>query len=172
MSNQPLHPQTAGELADLMMKLSGNPKTRQRLLSMVKEVQPNYRAPADVQLAEFKEQTRIEREKERADWQKQQLANARAKQRNHLIESGRYDEQQVKEIEEKVMKHYGLGDYEAAAKIYASDTAPAKPREGDLKYRHGKIWEFPDLPGLMQNPEKAALDAAYSVIDELRAGKR
>ncbi len=68
------------------------------------------------------------------------------------------------------MKRYGLNDYEAASKLYAADLAPQRPSNAN-KMRHGQIWEFPNLPGLLQNPDKAANDAAYSIIDEMRAGR-
>jgi hypothetical protein len=163
--------QTLLELGNLALKLAGNPKTRRQFLKQVKEVDPNYRAPADVQLEEFKEETKREREEERIRYnaQVQQARSGQARQK--LISDGRYTEDQVKEIEEKVMKRYGLHDYEAASKLYAADLEPTKP-SNNQRGRHGQIWEFPDLPGLLQNPEKAASDAAYAVIDELRSGRR
>jgi hypothetical protein len=162
--------QTLLELGQLALKLAGNQKTRRKFLAQVKEVDPNYRPPADVQLEDFKEQTKREREEEKIRAQAEQHQQRAAGQRQRLIESGKYTDDQVKEIEEKVMKRYGLNDYEAGAKLYAADLAPARPSNGQ-KARHGQIWEFPNIPGLLQNPEKAASDAAYAVIDELRAGR-
>lgn len=166
MANQ----QTLIELGQLALKLAGNEKTRRRFLAQVKEVDPNYRPPADVQLADFKDQTKREREEEKIRAQAERDQEKHARAREKLIESGKYTEDQVKEIEEKVMNRYGLRDYDAATKLYAADLAPQRPSNAQ-KMRHGQIWEFPDLPGLLQDPAKAASDAAYSVIDELRGNR-
>jgi len=163
-------PKTLHDLGVLALKIAGNPKTRREFLKQVKAVDPNYRPPADVQLQDFKDDLKKEREEEKIRERAEGYQRQAAAQRQSLIESGRYTEEQVVEMEEKVMKKYRLGDYEAASKLYAADIAPARPSNRD-KMRHGQIWEFPDLPGLLQNPEKAASDAAYAVIDELRAGR-
>ena len=161
--------QTEKDLAALMLKLSGNPKTRRKQLAMIREVDPNYRIPADVQLEEYKEQVKREREEEKIRAQAEKSQERQTGQRQGLIESGKYTEEQVKEIE-GVMRKYGLGDYDAGAKLYAADMTPAKASNAN-RPRHGQIWEFPDLPGLLQNPEKAATDAAYAVLDEMRSGR-
>jgi hypothetical protein len=57
--------QTEKDLAALMLKLSGNPKTRLHTLRMIKAIDPNYRIPADVQLEEYKAQVAREREAEK-----------------------------------------------------------------------------------------------------------
>lgn len=161
--------QTEKDLAQLLLKLSGNPKTRRHTLAMIKAVDPNYRIPADVQLEEYKAQVAREKENDKITAQAEKSRERQQGQRQGLIQSGKYTEDQVKEIE-GVMSKYGLGDYEAGAKLYAADMAPAKASNRD-RPRHGQIWEFPDLPGLLQNPEKAANDAAYAVLDEMRAGR-
>lgn len=162
--------QTLLDLGTLALKIAGNPKTRRDFLKQVKAVDPSYRPPADVQLEDFKEEFRREESDKQIRAQAQYQQRQRAGQRQKLLESGRYNEEQVVEIEEKVMKKYGLNDYEAGAKLYAADLAPNRPSNRD-KPRHGQIWEFPDLPGLLNNPEKAATDAAYAVIDELRGNR-
>ena len=51
----------------------------------------------------------------------------------------------IKEIEEKIMPKYGIGDYEGAAKIYANDFRPPAPKPGAS---NGAAWSFPmDLRG-------------------------
>lgn len=161
--------QTEKDLAALLLKLSGNPKTRLHTLRMIKAIDPNYRIPADVQLEEYKAQVARDKENDKIKAQAEKSREKQTTQREGLITSGKYNEDQVKEIE-TVMTKYGLGDYEAGAKLYAADMAPARASNKD-RPRHGQIWEFPDLPGLLQNPEKAATDAAYAVLDEMRAGR-
>jgi hypothetical protein len=166
----PPNEQTLMDLGKLALKLAGNPKTRGAFVKAVKEVEPNYRPPADVQFSDFKDELR----KEAAEREKKEKDDARkattAAQRQTLLDSGRYTEDQVAEIEAGVMKKYKLDDYDAAAKLYAADMKPSQPSNHD-KMRHGQIWEFPDIPGLLNNPDKAASDMAYSVIDELRASR-
>lgn len=166
----PLDAKTTADMATLLMKLSGNPKTRRKQLELVKELDPNYRLPADVQIASLKEDLTKDREEEKIRTRAENYQRQSQAQRKALIDSGRYTEEQVKEMEEKVMKRYRLGDYEAASKLYAADIEPARPSSRD-RARHGQIWEFPDIPGLLQNPDKAATDAAYSIIDEMRSGR-
>ena len=163
-------PKTVSDMATLLLKLSGNPKTRRKQLELVKEMDPNFRLPADIQVESLKEDLKKEAEEAKIRAQAEKYQRQSKSQRQALLDSGRYNEEQVKEIEEKVMKKYRLGDYEAASKLYAADIAPAKPSNRE-KMRHGQIWEFPDIPGLLQNPDKAATDAAYSIIDELNAGR-
>jgi hypothetical protein len=163
----PLHPQTAVAMGNLLHKLAGHPKTRAQVLSMVKEVEPGYRLPADVSVAEMEKRIRADLAKEKDEERKQRSAQARARQRAKLVET--HGEDAVKEIEEKIVKKYPNIDLDDAAKIYAMEDGPARPSPSRPEAsRHGQIWEFPDIPGLLQNPDKAAQNAAYAVIDELR----
>ena len=166
----PVSQQTEHELAQLALKLAGNPKTRRQFLAQVKQVDPNYRPPADVQLEDFKQEVKREREEEKMRAAGEAEQRRLTDQRQKLLDGGKYTPEQVAEIENTVMKKYGLRDYEAGAKLYAADLAPSRPSNAN-KMRHGQIWEFPNIPGLLQNPDKAASDAAYAVIDELRAGR-
>jgi hypothetical protein len=167
-----LAPQTTNDLAALALKLAGNPKTRAKFTRMVQEVSPSYRLPADVQLQEFEARSKREREEEKIRERAERAEERRTQARQGLINSGRYTEDQVVEIE-AVMKKHGLPSdkYDAGAKLYGADISPARPNNANQPMRHGQIWEFPNIPGLLQNPEKAASDAAYAVIDEMRAGR-
>jgi hypothetical protein len=81
-----------------------------------------------------------------------------------LLSGKKFDDATVKEIEEKVMTKYGISDYEAGAKLYLSDFKPppnARPTSTGT-------WTFPDIPGLSEDPAKAAREAAHLVIDEFR----
>lgn len=160
-----LHPQTAQALATLTQRIAGNPKTRDRLLNLVKEVDPNYRLPGDVEVKNLKAELQAERAKEKQEEANQRAANRRKNARSKLVQT--HGEEVVKEIEEGVLKKYPHLDYEDAAKLHAADKDPVRPT-GHRDIKPGKIWEFPTLPGLIENPEKAAADAAYAVIDELR----
>lgn len=163
-----MHPQTAIAMGQLMQRLAGNPKTRARALALVKEVDPTYRLPADVAVADLEARLRAEREQEKQNSTKAQREARYKAQRGELVKV--YGEDGVKAIEDGVLKKYPHLELEDAAKLYAADTSPATPR-GDKRadqFRHGQHWEFPSIPGLLENPDKAATDMAYAVIDEFR----
>lgn len=163
----PVDPATLQALGQLALKISGDPRTRNEFIKQVKTVAPEYRPPADVQFEEFKAQFKKEQEEKEIRAKAEQQERSRHNARNKLISSGKYTEEQVREMEEAVMKKHGISNYDVAAKVYAADTEPAKPSNRD-RMRHGQIWEFPNIPGLLQNPEKAASDAAYAIVDEFR----
>jgi hypothetical protein len=165
-----LHPQTAAALGQLLHKLAGNPKTRARTLGMIKELEPGYRLPGDIAVDNLRAEIKADLQKERDTENQNRAKNRRAKQRKDLVDE--LGEDVVKAIEDGPLKKYPHIDYTDAAKLYRSEDGPAMVGHRPETQKAGRIWEFPDLPGLMANPEKAAMDAAYSVIDELRAGKR
>jgi hypothetical protein len=168
--SQPLHPQTANAMGLLLQRLAGNPKTRARQLSLIKEVDPNYRLPADVAIEQLEFRHRQERENDKVNHWRTLRANTMKQQRAKLLE--RYEEAEIKQIEDGVMKKYPNLDYDDAARLHAAETAPAVAQHREAPGRRGQYWEFPSIPGLLENPEKAASDMAYSVIDELRGARR
>jgi hypothetical protein len=164
-----MHPQTAAAMGELLHRLAGNPKTRAQTLKLVKEVDPNYRLPADVAIDDLKAQIAAKDEADKRQAETNRAQNRRAGQRKKLLDSGDYDEKALKEIEETVMKKYPALDYDDAVKLYRAEAGPARPSHvRPEQFKQGQIWQFPDIPGLLQNPEKAAQDAAYSIIDEFR----
>jgi hypothetical protein len=167
-----MHPQTAMTLGVLLQRLSGNPKTRQRTIELIKEIDPGYRLPADVAVADLERRLRAEAAQTRQTEHQQRQKNRMAKDRKALVET--HGEDVVKDIEEKILKAKPNLTYQEAAVLHAAKDGPALPpsREPLPKFRHGQTWEFPDLPGLMQNPDKAATDMAYSMIDAFHAGQR
>jgi hypothetical protein len=166
-------PETLIELGKLSLKLARGKDTRRDFLKTVKKIDPNYMLPGDQQVQDLRTEME-DRDAARELKAATDASNARLeKQRQGLLDGtllpGRkFDADQVKEIEEKVMPKYGISDYEAAAKIYASDLKPAKP-SGKQPNGSNANWSFPDLPGLMDDPAKAAREAAHQVIDELHS---
>jgi len=167
---QQLHPQTAVALGNILHKLAGNPKTRAQTLGLVQQIEPGYRLPGDVAVQNLRAEIKADLEKEKRTEQENRAKNRRANARKKLVDE--LGEDVVKAIEEGPLKKYPHLDYDDAAKLHRAEDGPVQANSSrpDMQ-RSGRIWEFPDLPGLMANPEKAALDAAYGVIDELR-GKR
>ena len=172
-----IHPQTAMSLGLLLQRMSGNPKTRQKTLELVKELDPGYRLPADVQMEQFKAEQKAERDKEKAESNAAAAAQRRANGRKRMVDT--HGEEIVKAIEEGPLKKYPQLSWDDAAKIYASENrdivTPNGPRPE--RTRHGQLWELPVPEGLtaetfLANPEKAAQDVAYSMLDHFRAGGR
>lgn len=168
--SQQLHPQTAVALGNLLHKLSGNNKTRQRTLELIKEVEPGYRLPADVQMEQFKAQTKAERDAERRAEAEERNKRKRTSDRKKLAEE--YGEDYIKAIEEGPLKKYPHLDYDDAIKLHRADEIPTAVT-GSLpeRFRQGQIWEFPGDQSFLNNPAKAAQDVAYSMIDGFRAGR-
>jgi hypothetical protein len=165
-------PETLIELGKLTLKMSQNKDTRRPLLQTIKKVDPNYMLPGDQQVEDLRQELAEKREadelKAAQDAVKVRLENQRRGLLDGTLIPGRkFDEDQVKEIEDKVMPKYGLSDYEAGAKIYAADLKPAKPSGSDLPGQTA-TWTFPDIPGLFEDPAKASREAAFGVIGELR----
>lgn len=163
----PMTPQQATGIVQLAMKMAGNPKTRAHFFATAQAVDPSIRLPADVQLAQFKHESKREREEDKiraqAERLQEQQSAARAKLRR------KYNEEQVKEIEEKVMQKYGISDYEAAAKVYGSDLKPAKV---DNRPRRSSTWELPNFETFSKDPSRAAQEMAYDLIDRHNNGER
>ena len=161
--------ETLLELGRLALRLSRNEKTRRPFLKQVKEVAPNYQLPGDQQVEDLRAELAEAREKEQAERKSREVTNRLEKQRAGLIDgtllAGRsFDDATVKEIEEKIMTKYGISDYEAGAKLYLSDFKPPP----NAKPSTTATWTFPDIPGLNDDPAKAAREAAHQVIDEFR----
>ena len=171
-----IHPTTAMLLGLLMQRMAGNPKTRQRTLEMVKEIDPNYRLPGDVQITQLENKLKAEREQEKQDDRVARAKNRRDTQRKKLVDA--HGEDYVKGIEEGPLKKYPHLDFDDAAKLYAADSEPLAPTGNRPdQMRHGQIWEYPvpegaDAAAFMADPSKVAANVAYSMIDSFRAGKR
>jgi hypothetical protein len=164
--------ETLIELGKLALKMSRDKSTRRDFLKQVKKVAPDYQLPGDQQVEDLRQEleenklkdTEAARAKDiiaRLEAQRSDLAEGK------LIAGKTFTPEQIKEIEEKIMPKYGISDYEGAAKIYLGDFKPP-PSAG----RPGATtWTFPDLPGLFEDPSKAAREAANTVIDELHRGR-
>jgi hypothetical protein len=162
----PLHPQTAVAMGQLLHRLAGNPKTRSQTLGLIKEIDPSYRLPADVSIDNLRRELETKHQNEKRAEEQQRATNRRAKQRKDLVES--HGEDVVKQIEETTLKKYPHLDLKDAATLYSAENGPVTPHTNQKPARHGQYWEFPDIPGLLSNPDKAASDMAYAMIDEFR----
>lgn len=177
-----LSPQDQQRLSQLLFKMSHDEKTRADTARVMARVDPQAaKAFQDVflkdQFAQFKAELEQEKLKERAA----QAVQRQRAQRQELAKN--YTEEQIKEIEAKVMTPLGLGDYVAASKIYAADRPQLRPEfQPPPEVEHGgATWEFPTVPGkdgkmlsfedFAKNPAKASRDAAIQVITEFKRAR-
>jgi|SRR5215472_11059116 len=161
--------ETQLELGRLAYQLSRHKDTRRSFLKDTKKLKPDYTLPGDQQVQDLRDELEAKDEKNKIDAATAANTARLEKQRQGLLDGtlipGRkFDADAIKEIEEKIMPKYGIADYEAAGKIYASDFKPPQPKPGDRT----AAWSFPDIPGLMDDPAKAAREAAHSIIDEMQ----
>lgn len=167
MSEAKLSPEAQAQLAELSISLAHNPKTRKAFTKLVQEVDPSKRFP-DVEADDLRDTIKNEFEVRDQQAEARRIKAQTENQRADLLESGRYKEEDVKEIE-KIMEKHGISDYDVAAKVYSADTKPASPTS-DIKSR---TWQMPqlkkeDLGNLTQN----ARDKAYATIDEIRGRRK
>jgi hypothetical protein len=184
--NQPLirlSPQDMDRLSRLAFSLSHNEKTRAQFANLVKEVDPNSaKAFGDVFLEQKFNAFTKKFEDERLAERMQGAQQYRARQKNDVIKKRGFSTEQVADVE-KLMTHYGVNDWEAAADIYAQRNPPENP---DLKpppeIEHGgATWEFPTVAGkdgkmlsfedFRKDPIGASRNAAIKVITEFKRNR-
>jgi hypothetical protein len=167
------------DLSQLAYQLAHG-ESRKEFAKLVKKAAPERaKAFTDVDQEERIDALRAELE------QKEQLAEGRriqgelTKQRSDLIGSGRYNEDQVKDIEKIIERHGSTLDYNTAAVLYAHENPASNPQEGPPPDQlPGATWEFPTVNGrdgkpipfadFSKNPTAAAQNAAYQVITEFK----
>ncbi len=166
-----LDPQTAQALGELMHKLAHNPKSRKAVAKLVKEVDPDRAAAfTDIEIEDKIEALRTDWDNRELERTKDETTRRLAKQRADLLGKG-YTEDQIKEIEEKVMPKYGMSDYEAAAILWSHENPPSRPSPAEKRH-NGTHWEFPMFEQYSTDAKKASLDRAYETIDELHSARR
>src|SRR5215469_14084680 len=145
---------TAVQMGNLLHKLSRG-KNRRAQLGLIQSEEPGYRMPSDVAVADLEQKMRKEREDEKKKDQEERAKSRRARDRAALVSE--LGEDVVKQIDEGPLKKYPHLDYKDAAVLLRGENSPVSPsgRPPD-RFRHGQIWEFPDLPGLLNDPAKSA----------------
>lgn len=162
--------ETLIELGKLALKLARGKDTRRSFLKDVKKIDPNYTLPGDQQVADLRQELEDKEAERTLKQQQDEIKNRLERQRQGLMDGTlipgkKFDADSLKEIEEKIMPKYGISDYEGAARIYLGHNATAPQQQKPSGA--GTSWTFPDIPGLMDDPTKAAREAAAKVIDEL-----
>ena len=178
-----LSPADMDRLSKLAFNLSHNEKTRAQFADLVKEVDPSAaKAFADVNLEKKFNAWTQKFENDRLAERMQYAQRSREHQKTEVIKKRGFNETQVGEVQ-KLMTHYGVSDWEAAADIYAqrnpADDPSLKPPPELLD--QGSTWEFPTVPGadgkmlsfndFAKNPRKSSKDAAMQVITEFKRNR-
>jgi hypothetical protein len=164
--------------SQMLVGLSQDPQFRGAMAPMIAKKYPEHAGSfTDVALnnrmAAF-EKRQAQRESE---FQLRRYNAGIEQQRKDLIASGKYNEDQVKEIK-AVMDRYHLDDYNAGAVLYSHEKAPEIPDIPLPSERPGATWEFPSVEGrdgkvipfadFVKDPNGASANAAYRVINEFR----
>ena len=156
------------ELAELALKLSGNPKTRKAFLKLTKEVNPNTPIPEidveneiearvnAVREESAKEIKALKDERMKDKFEEQRLA---AKQEHGL------DDAQMKQMEEMMTKGELPADYNWAPKLFKQQIEPVGSTSYSAEY--GPL-AMPSAEGLMENEHRWSLSEAHRTVDELR----
>src|SRR5712671_2401330 len=171
-----LSPADMDRLSRLAFTLSHREDTRRDFAGLVKKADPGAaKAFGDVYLEDKFDAFKKSFEDERLAERMQNVARARDQQKRNVITKRKLSEAQVTEID-KIMQHYSLPDWDAAADIYAQRNPPPNP---DLTpppeiLAGGSTWEFPTVPGqdgkmmsfkdFKDNPSAASRNAAIQVI--------
>lgn len=178
-----LSPADMDRLSKLMMKLSHDPNTRREFAGLVGKVDKEaVKAFADVTIEEKFDAFTKKFEDDRTAEKMQYVAARRAQHKNQVVTKRRLTKEQVEAVD-KIAQHYNLGDWEAAADIYATRNPPPRP---DLKpppeIEYGSsTWEFPTVPGadgkmlsfkdFRDNVNKATRDAAIRTITDFKRNR-
>src|SRR5258708_3625890 len=163
-----IDPATAQQLAALALRL-GSGDTRREFIKLVKKVDPSRSFP-DVDMQDLRDELAEQRAEDETKRQAEATKQRMEKQRQALIDSGRYTEDDVKKIETDVMQAKGITDYDDAATLYGAQHAPA--RGAPEISSSGGTWTLPDNKGLRENPGKWARDQAFASIAEIQRARR
>jgi hypothetical protein len=155
-----LSKEVLAEIGQLALKLRHNPKTKREFTKLVKQVAPEISFP-DADVEDLREEFNAQREKDKEDRANEQLRQALADSRAKI--AANYDENQIKEIEDVMVKK-GLASYEDAAVLYAHQQPVVRPDP----LRPQVSLELPTDDNWLKNPKKMALNSAYDVIQEFQ----
>lgn len=157
--------QTLKELGELFLEVAHG-EDREAIVNAVQKKKPDFKAP-DIEIKRLKKEVEDRFEQQKADEQRQKSLSRMESQKQKLLDSNRYSDEDMDKIE-NFMQEKGIADYEDAATLYSARYAPAASTP-EIKTSR---WEMPTFKGLMENPNKWASDKAHEVISELRNNRR
>ena len=152
-------------IADLAKRIMADPEDKKILGRLSKK--HGGGAVREVEIEDIRDEIKRDLEQEKLMRQAEQARSRMEAQRQGLIESGRYSEDDVKEIE-KIMESNAISDYEVAAKVYAFDAPQHQPKPESAKI--SSLWNLPKekSSGIMADRNGWERDEARKAIDDLR----
>lgn len=167
MASPVILPETQMKLGNMMHELLHG-EDREVVADVLTKKFPEYKLQMpDVEIKKLEKRLRDEREQEKQEIENQKMVSRLERQRQKLVDSGKYTSEDVEKIE-SYMQERGIGDYEDGATLYGARHAPAASTP-EIKTSK---WEMPSFKGLAENPNKWANDEAYKAIGELRNNRR
>lgn len=174
------------ELADLVLALGHNPKTRRDVAKLVRAHADDPRvkkfvasfsdvsdSPADPKAAPITRGDLDDRLAEDEGRRREAAAKRdREQSRQRLVESGRFTAEAMTGLDRFIADNgYDNLSYDHAATLYAAENPPQTARQ-TIGSSHA--WEMPGTsdPEWRKNPRKKALNEAYKVVDEIRGTRR
>lgn len=174
-----LDAKTQAELADLMVAISHNPKTRAKVAGVLKDagLGDKYRFD-DVEnettiMARAEQVAKDTLAAERRKSDAESFTARLNSQRASLIKTdqnpnGRFSESLVKDKLEPFMQEKGISDYEDAAILYAHNNPESTPKP-EIASRG--IWELP-TGDWIKDPKGTARQMAHKAVSDIVAARR
>lgn len=167
-----LDPKAQAELADMMLALAHNPKTRSQVARLAKTagipVTFNDVEASDAALAAAGKVAKDAIEEDRATQRNEEIRRRTEASRTGLIAAGRFTEAQVKDELEPFMQERGIGSYEDAAVLYNHAHPSSAPHS---EIAQGHLWQMPQ-GNWIKDPHGMARQEAHKAIAEIAAARR
>lgn len=166
-----LDPKAQAELADMMLALAHNPKTRSTIAKAAKEagipVTFNDVEASNAALEAAGSVAKKAIEDDRAERHREEIKRQTESARASLVSSGRFTAETVKELD-AFMAERGIGNYEDGAVLY-NHAHPAAQTNGDIAQGH--IWEMPRGDWITDTKGTARREA-HKAIADIAAARR
>lgn len=166
-----LDPKAQAELADMMLALAHNPKTRAKIAAAAKEagipVTFNDIEASDAALAAAGKAAKDEIEKDREERRKDDVKRRTESDRAQLISSGRFTDETIKELD-TFMAENGIGNYSQGVILYNHEHPPSASH---AEIANGHLWEMPK-GDWVKDTKGTARREAHKVIAEIAAARR
>lgn len=171
-----LPPHEMVKFSHFLHRAAHNPETRGVVAALAAKLDPQGLGKQFGDVAIQQQFQNFRKEMADKDLQKQiqDARNAQSREKQQLINTGRYTPQQVADIE-KTMIAKGLHSYKDGAILWQAEQPPAPP---PVPESQSATWEFPTVvdrngraipfDDFKKDTKKASWNAAYRVIDEFK----
>jgi hypothetical protein len=162
---------TQADLADMMLALAHNPKTRPAIAKAARDaglpVTFNDVQQSESAVAAAREAAKGVITEDRAEQERSALQARLTRDRAELVSSGRFTDDSVKQLD-AFMQANGIGDYKNGAILYAHEN-PAAQHHSEIA--NARLWEMPKGDWI-KDPHGTARKAAHQAIGEIMAARR